>query len=211
MAVKSTPALNRFNLFVCLLGLVGLILGLMQHGSREPERLVRDATQTSQPVPVAPVNAEPKAREAYGRLPISFEENRGQMDGRVRFLARHRGANVFLTDNAATFVLSAWSAKSAGGSPVRSQGHAVRMTVEGANPGAEVAGERAQEGRVNYFRGNDPSRWQTDVATFSAVRYRGIYEGVDLVYCGNQRQQLEYDFEVAPRADAHQISFSKPH
>ncbi|HJU57091.1 MAG TPA: hypothetical protein VJ715_21070, partial [Pyrinomonadaceae bacterium] len=50
---------------------------------------------------------EEQARAAYGKLGVSFEENRGQVDGRVRFLARHGGATVFLTTDEAAFVLSA--------------------------------------------------------------------------------------------------------
>jgi len=36
------------------------------------------------------------------------------------------------------------------------------------------------------------------------VKYAGIYPGVDLVFYGNQRR-LEYDFVVAPGADAKAI------
>ncbi len=33
------------------------------------------------------------------------------------------------------------------------------------------------------------------------MNYEGVYPGVELIYYGNQRQ-LEYDFVVAPGADA---------
>jgi len=61
-------------------------------------------------------------------------------------------------------------------------------------------------GKSNYFRGNDPKKWHTDVPTYAKVKYEGIYPGVDLVYYGNQRQ-LEYDFIVAPGADPRRIQF----
>jgi hypothetical protein len=38
------------------------------------------------------------------------------------------------------------------------------------------------------------------------VKYQSVYPGVDLVYYGNQSGQLEYDFIVAPGADASAIS-----
>lgn len=47
--------------------------------------------------------------------------------------------------------------------------------------------------------GPDRSKWRTDVPHFSAVRYRNVYRGIDLVYYGRQRQ-LEYDFIVNPGA-----------
>jgi hypothetical protein len=179
---------------------------------------------------------EQQAREAYGRLGLSFEENRGQVDEQVRFLARHGSATLFLTNDAASFVLSARAQSSAdetesrdsisGERPVedgqvpsrharrgrdeatneRLRLRTVRMKFEGANLGTEVVGEQELEGRVNYFRGSDPSKWQTDVKTYGAVRYRGIYEGIDLVYYGNEKQEMEYDFRVAAGADARQIS-----
>ena len=164
---------------------------------------------------------EQRAKEAYGKMGVSFEENRGQVDERVRFLARRGGATVFLADDEATFVLSAPQAPAGvsdkgrlrdKGSPEalarreRPRPHTVHMKFEGANPRAEVSGERELSGRVNYFRGDDPLKWLTNVRTYSSVRYRGIYEGVDLVYYGNERGEMEYDFEVAAGTDPGRIS-----
>ena len=39
---------------------------------------------------------------------------------------------------------------------------------------------------------------------YARVRYAGVYDGIDLVYYGNQ-QRLEYDFEVAPGRDPNAI------
>ncbi len=55
-------------------------------------------------------------------------------------------------------------------------------------------------GRVSYFLGNDPSRWQAGLATYARVRYQGVYPGIDLVWHGGDGA-LEYDFELAPGAD----------
>jgi len=59
-------------------------------------------------------------------------------------------------------------------------------------------------GKVNYFLGNDPTSWHTDVSTFAQVKYPDLYPGIDLLYYGNQRQ-LEYDFIVAPGANPNMI------
>ena len=45
------------------------------------------------------------AGNAYGRLPLSFEENRGQTDPRVKFLARGSGYALFLTPTEAVLKL----------------------------------------------------------------------------------------------------------
>jgi hypothetical protein len=74
----------------------------------------------------------------------------------------------------------------------------------GANAQATVLKQQPLAGRVNYFIGSDPRKWQTGVPTFGRVGFHQVYSGVDLIYYGNQRH-LEYDFVVAPHADPKQI------
>ena len=77
------------------------------------------------------------------------------------------------------------------------------MKLVGAqHPAAEALDELP--GKANYFIGNDPKRWRTNVPTYAKVRYRDVYPGVDVVYYGNQRQ-VEHDFVVAPGADPQTI------
>ena len=40
---------------------------------------------------------QPPLVKAYGKLPLSFEINRGQTDSRVKFLSRGSGYSLFLT------------------------------------------------------------------------------------------------------------------
>jgi hypothetical protein len=80
----------------------------------------------------------------------------------------------------------------------------IEMALKGADPDAVPEGIEERPGRVNYLLGRDRSRWRTNVPTYGRVRIHSIYDGVDLVYYGDQRQ-LEYDFVVAPHADPRQI------
>src|SRR5205814_5059762 len=50
-------------------------------------------------------------------------------------------------------------------------------------------------------------KWRTGISTYSGVRYRRIYSGIDLLYYGNQRQ-IEYDFVVGPGANPKDIELS---
>ena len=77
----------------------------------------------------------------------------------------------------------------------------LQLRLLNANPAASVTGGDELPGKVNYLIGNDPRQWHTDLPTYSKVRYRDVYPGIDLVYYGNQSGQLEYDFVVAPGAD----------
>jgi hypothetical protein len=60
------------------------------------------------PTPAANNSAETQAsaREAYGKVGLSFEANRGQTDEQVNFLARGAGYTLFLTSAEAVFVLA---------------------------------------------------------------------------------------------------------
>ena len=58
--------------------------------------------------------------------------------------------------------------------------------------------------KVNYFLGNDPANWHTDLATYAGISYDGLYNGVLLKYDGAQGR-LKGTYTVAPGADAGQI------
>jgi uncharacterized protein (TIGR03437 family) len=126
------------------------------------------------------------------RLPLSFEVNQGQADPGVRFLSRGDAYTLLLTSDTAVFRL--------GSAPT-----VVRMKLDGANPAARISGAGMLPGKVNYFLGSDPKKWTSGASTYSKIQYRQVYEGIDLVYYGTNRQ-LEYDFVVAPGADAGQIA-----
>jgi len=141
----------------------------------------------------------------YDNLPLAFEANRGQANDRVKFLARSPGYSLFLTDSGALLSLGrgrcvpdATKSQSDGNS-CHATRDMIRMTLDGT-PNQHVVnatGEAQLPGKVNYFLGNNPAKWQTDLPTYARVRMSEIYPGIDLVYYGNGRQ-LEYDFVVAP-------------
>jgi hypothetical protein len=144
--------------------------------------------------------APQQLQAAYGQLPLHFEQNRGQSDPQVKFLARGLGYALFLTPTEA--VLSLRGAKA--GPAAASSAAVLRMKLVGARPEAEVRGAGPLPGQVNYFRGRDPAKWYRHIPTYAQVRYEEVYPGIDLVYYGQQRQ-LEYDFVVAPEADPRRI------
>ena len=65
--------------------------------------------------------------------------------------------------------------------------------------------EQALPWRRNFFLGNTPARWRTDVPAHAAVRYRELYRGVD-VRCYSVDGHFEYDLELAPGADLQAIA-----
>src|SRR3989475_9759201 len=156
---------------------------------------------------------EARVSEAYGKLPLHFEANRGQTHEDVRFLARGPGYSLYLTAGEAVLVLTKPNPdtkRDAHSTPERLNTQArgtpvvVRMSLVGAAPKPLVSGLDELPGKANYLIGKDPAKWRTNVPTYAKVHYRAVYPGIDLVYYGNQRQ-LEYDFVVSPGADPERI------
>jgi hypothetical protein len=150
-------------------------------------------------------NANPHFAD-YARLPLTFEVNKGQAGSEAKFLSRGRGYTAFLTGNGMTLSLRA-SAVQAPSNQISAATATVQLALVGATPTPAVSGENPQPGKVNYFVGNNPVKWLTNIPTFAQVRYSNVYPGIDLVYHGSN-QQLEYDFEVRAGADPRKIQFA---
>jgi len=151
----------------------------------------------------------PHSQSRYGDLPLAFEPNLGQTDPQVRFLTHSQGMTVFFTDTEAVMVLH--KSASAGPGPrllhqasPKVEQEVVRMKLAGAGIPGQTAGFDKLPGISNYFIGNDPAKWHSDIPNYARIRYQGVYPGVDLLAYGNERQ-LEYDLIVSPGADPSQI------
>ncbi len=83
----------------------------------------------------------------------------------------------------------------------------VQMTLLGTNAAARGLGKDELPGRVNYFLGNDPAKWRTNIPRYAKVKYENIYPGISLVYYGHQGH-LEFDFVVSPGTDPGSIEFN---
>ncbi|HWI06788.1 MAG TPA: SBBP repeat-containing protein, partial [Solirubrobacteraceae bacterium] len=153
----------------------------------------RDVAQTR-----AAAAADGASGAAYAKLPLRFERNRGQTDAQVRYVARGPGYTLFLTADEAVFALAG---RRSGG---RSRRDVVRMRFATGNT-ATVAGRRLP-GVTNYLRGRGaPS--VTGVPGYASVKYRNAFRGIDVEYHA-RRKGLEYDYIVAPGADAGQIALT---
>src|SRR5439155_4514335 len=151
--------------------------------------------------------------EIYGKLPLHFEANHGQTDEQVKFLARGNRHTLFITPSEAVLVLTKREQTAIGkvqaarlrpderGQVTRT---VLRMAFVDANPRPRLEGREELSGKANYFVGNDPSTWRTNVPTYAKIRYPNLYPGIDLIYYGSQRE-LEYDFVVRPGADPKRI------
>jgi hypothetical protein len=148
--------------------------------------------------------------EGYGRLPLFFTENQGQVDPHVKFYTRGQGHTIFFTPEAMVLSLkrSSGDVERNGGKKKGAGNQAlVQLRPQGIRPGVEILATEPLPGKVNYYQGNDPGKWRTEVPTFKSVLYREAYPGIDLKFYGTRQQQVEYDLIIKPGADPKQVKF----
>jgi hypothetical protein len=147
-----------------------------------------------------------------------FIENKGQVADGIRYYSTGN-PSVGFRDDGVMFVIRETSReerKEAWRSPidystaideattVRSLAYMLRF--EESNKVTPIGIDRLPF-NSNFFIGNDPSGWRTDVPNFAEVAYEGLYEGIDLVY-HQAPGGLKYEFVVHPGADPRSISLS---
>ena len=87
---------------------------------------------------------------------------------------------------------------------IETESFALGLEFVGANKNPNISGEDRLPWNNNYFIGNDPSKWRSDVPNYRKIRFSEVYRGIDLVYYGNQKR-VKYDFVVKPGEDPKQI------
>jgi hypothetical protein len=148
---------------------------------------------TTQAQAFASINVNPSDT---GR-PISFEPNLGQLIPQAAFLARGTGYTAMLgTDGSVTI--------DAPSDATDATQLAFQVSLFGANPNPTPNGIGLLPGVTNYFIGNDPSLWRTNVGNYSGAELDNVYNGVDAVYAGVQGN-LSNSFIVHPGANVGQI------
>ena len=160
-------------------------------------------------------------------MPMAFTENQGQWDEEVLFRADAGGATMWFSSDGAYYQFTRTieteeysivdkrygmpddvtlsGVEGLHRQPDSVETMMIKASFVGANHGVEIKGTGAIDYKCNYFIGNEPSKWRTDVPNYDAIVYEDIYSGIDLKYYGNGKQ-MEYDFIVSPGADPSQIA-----
>ena len=123
-----------------------------------------------------------------GDIPLYFIPNKGQADPRALYFAKTSRYMLWLTRDGLVF------------------DRACRLVFLNANPNVSLELVDPADYRVNYFIGNDPNSWRTDIATSRGINYKGIYKNIDLYIRGFKRE-IEYDWIVRPGGDIRDIRF----
>jgi hypothetical protein len=157
------------------------------------------AEQPSAPMssPTTPVSS---VTASYGMLPLSFLLNAGQSDAVVRYQAQAMGGMLFFEDNGVVLSLPTTDPQQTD-DQTRS---VVRLRFDGVDDAHRVVNAERLPGIVNYYIGNEPSRWLTNLPTYAGIVYEQLYPGIDLRYDGAQ-MTLKGTYTLAPHTDPSRI------
>ena len=134
------------------------------------------------------------------KAPLCFEANHGQTDEQVKYLARATGYNIFLADNEADIVLH----------------HEMKPSGTVARGKIIVVQAYANVLRLRFANSNLPTkivpllyrgRGNSATAECTAVAYRGVYAGTDVIFRGDQ-QKIGLDLDLSPGADPNGIALT---
>jgi len=150
---------------------------------------------------------------------IQFEENKNQLPKQVKFSAPlFRGGKVYFEDN--TFTYQFWDASaiehlhhpSHDDEPTKKNKlpnetvnfFSYKAQFLNANQHVQIEGSEKENFFRNYFTGNDSSQWSSGVAVYHRIKYKALYNGIDVeVY--NIGNNMEYDYIISPGADVNNI------
>ena len=130
------------------------------------------------------------AKAGLGDLPLRFEANRGQTDGRVRYLTRGPGYTPLPHRPRGRLLARR---------PQTGPAASCACALLGADAEPAIAGTERLPGVTNYLRGSDRGARARTSPSYASVRYRNAYRGIDVAVPRHAAQRLEYDFVVAPR------------
>ncbi len=148
-------------------------------------------------------------RDTLGVGPlIHFTQNRGQWEPQVAYRAQMRLSTLFVEKDCFTLVMQHPDNENLQhphhhDHKHRYRQHSYRIRFLHSHTTA-IDGEEPTTGYENFFIGNDPSRWASRVPSYLAVRYRELYDGIDLLV-HTAENAMKYDFVVAPHANPDHI------
>jgi hypothetical protein len=124
-----------------------------------------------------------------------FVKNQGQWDPRAKYMTPVNGGEVWLNDEG--YVLNLHQLK---GQMVTGQVVRVSFHTPASPTGTTFNEGELVPGKLNYFIGNKPSNWTTNVPRFAGTTAKNVASGLDVRYYFDQGSP-RYDLVVAPGTD----------
>jgi len=183
-------------------------------GGQGPKIQTASAQTTS-----IPGSAALKIDRDFGKMPLYFIPNQGQMDARVAYYIQGKDKTIYFTSEGLTYLLSE---RRAGEQTVEKTAsvkerlsinpaerelrsrrderrYAVKLDFVGANADVRPSGEEKTGAVISYFKGK-PEEWKAGLPTYSRIVYKNLWPGIDVAYYGTE-DKMKYEFVVLPGSD----------
>lgn len=168
---KLRPAVARsFNTGHRAVLAVAFILALIVAPTLIPPRGLLAGTRVeaaTSPTGLKSADKQTRARfgEVFGKLPLYFVENRGQLDKRVGYYVEGSDRTIYFTNQGLTFALNPKPEarpESLNADKQQSQRWALKLDFVGARAGARPEGKELTGATFSYFKGQR-SQWHSGV------------------------------------------------
>ena len=160
-------------------------------------------------------------------LEVDYIENKGQWPHQVLFRADLSGGFVYLEDKKITYMFFDRDWHKHGHDTENGKytlqgdtkmpnpnyedvhdnivkGHVYTTEYLGGNMKSIVTKEQPSSYYFNYFIGNDPSKWASNVLAYKTITYSNVYEGID-VKISSVGASMKTDYVLNPLANASKI------
>lgn len=130
-----------------------------------------------------------------------FVKNFGQWDSDILYVATKSNYNFIITQDA--LMCDYFYVSQSGNNRIKN-GHLIKINFDNANKFDYSTELKRSSWYLNYFIGNDPARWKTNVYGVEEITFREIYSKIDLAL-KFQDNVPRYDFIVKPGGNISQI------
>lgn len=144
---------------------------------------------------------------------FEFIENKGQWHENVLYRTNLNNGAIFLESNCITYNFFRDGDMQFSVAHHQSEGehydlvknfHAYKVFFRNSNENPKVTAYDQSKDYLNFFIGNDKSKWASFVRKYQSVYYHELYNGIDFKFYQNH-VGLKYDFIVKPGADPSNI------
>ena len=199
---------NFILMVISIMILVAIPSGTIQQAKIQDASMVPSVPS----VPRAPNSPNIKAERAkldfnFGDIPLYFISNKGQVNQEAIFYAQTSKYTLWLTKEGLIFDHSVLRKDATDhANPPRRNRDIYQLCFRTTNKNPEMFAVEKNHLKINYFKGNDKSRWYCDIPTSKAVLYKNIYKNIDLKVYGIEKQ-VEYDWIIKPGGNPEDICF----
>jgi hypothetical protein len=141
---------------------------------------------------------------------LRFMENKGQLeDKNILYYFEGKRTAVYIEKTKIRFVAKHYEElkrKFLEDESILKGTHTFTLKLDGSNPEPKLKLGSSFGTRYNYFFGEDPENWATDIYAAKDLILEDVYPGIDIRLYSSEDGELEFDWIIDSGADYHKIN-----